>query len=70
MEENGCVFLPAAGYRGTSSFFSVGSVGYYWSSTAQNGTGAYYANFTSSYVRPTNGNRKYGYLVRLITDVK
>lgn len=35
MENNGCVFLPAAGYRtGGSSYHNVGTLGQYYSSTA------------------------------------
>ncbi len=36
------IFLPAAGYRGRFGMFSVGSFGYYWSSTVTNEGNAYY----------------------------
>lgn len=35
METNGAVFLPAAGYRSRKYVSTVGSYGYYWSSSAR-----------------------------------
>ena len=67
METSGCVFLPAAGQRYGTSVYSVGSEGYYWSSTA-NGTGnAYYVYFYSGGVYPALSNpRNFGFSVRLV----
>ena len=43
------IFLPAAGWRNGMSLNAVGEIGYYWSSTAYDGTGsAYYLIFSSS----------------------
>ena len=67
MEDAGCVFLPAAGYRrlGTS-VNNVGSYGYYWSSTYNGSNDAYYLLFYSGIVNPQYYNyRYYGFSVRL-----
>jgi uncharacterized protein (TIGR02145 family) len=64
------LFLPAAGYRyfGSGSLGSVGSLGYYWSSSI-NGTYAYFLYFSSSLVDP-NGNttRANGFSVRCVSE--
>jgi len=77
-EAHGCVFLPAAGDRGWytgPTVIGVGSIGYYWSGTA-NGTGsAYLVYFVSG---SANGgvlpaaslNRYLGFSVRLVHDVE
>ena len=71
LEDQGCVFLPAAGYRGGTSVISVGSYGYYWSSTSRDGTYAYYMSFSGSNVTPaTYHARSYGYPVRLVKNVE
>ena len=47
-ENNGqTLFLPAAGFVGVSSFFNVGSIGYYWTGTASSSTCAYHLYFNS-----------------------
>ena len=69
LEDQGCVFLPAAGYRGGTSVSSVGSNGYYWSSTSGDGTYAYYISFSGSNVNPAERHaRSYGYPVRLVKN--
>ena len=69
LEDQGCVFLPAAGYRGGTSVSSVGSNGYYWSSTSRDGTYAYYMSFSGSNVTPEIYHaRSYGYPVRLVKN--
>ncbi|MBQ4478747.1 MAG: hypothetical protein II945_09075 [Bacteroidales bacterium] len=71
MENVGCVFLPAAGYRSGSSVSNVGSSGGYWSATYYDRGGAYNLNFNSSYLYPSaNDNRYYGRSVRLVRDVE
>ena len=64
------LFLPAAGTRYVSdaSLNSVGTNGYYWSSTVS-GTFAYYLNFTSGNVYPGSIlNRGLGSSVRCISE--
>jgi len=64
------LFLPAAGYRGyaSSSLTSVGSSGYYWSSSV-NDTNVYCLNFNSGIVLPAyNYNRAYGFSVRCVIE--
>lgn len=67
LEEAGCVFLPAAGYRDGTSVGSVGSFGLYWSSTALGTNDAYGLYFISSLFSPSDYYRRYrGYSVRLV----
>ncbi len=50
-----------------SSLYTAGSYGYYWSSTANSGTNAYYLYFNSSSVIPSsNDARYYGNSVRCV----
>lgn len=60
------IFLPAAGYRGGSSLYYVGSLGIYWSSSlsAYNSSDAYYLSFSSSYVDWSYSYRYSGRSVR------
>lgn len=69
MEQNGAVFLPAAGYRGGSSVDNVGSVGYYWSASFSNSYGARGVNFDDAGLGLGtfgSGVRYYGFSVRLV----
>ena len=67
LEAAGCVFLPAAGYRGGTSVSSVGSYGYYWSSTYYDSGFANYVSFRSDFVDPSSSHYRYrGYSVRLV----
>lgn len=64
------LFLPAAGYRNVTSggAVSVGSLGYYWSSTAD-GTNSYNLNFYNGYVLPAyNYYRGSGFSVRCVQE--
>ncbi len=54
------VFFPAAGYGRGTSVNSVGSLGYYWSSSWNSADYAYYVSFDSSSVSPQNSNNRYG----------
>ena len=64
------VFLPAAGFHIGSYVNNVGEFSYYWSSTANDGSSAYYVSFSSYDVSPDDiENRYYGFSVRLITEV-
>lgn len=65
VDDNGLLFLPAAGYRnGTSLTFSYG---YYFSSTSSSETGAYRFGFGETLFKTSNGNRYSGFSVRLAT---
>ena len=75
LETKGCVFLPAAGQRSGTTVderTEINSKGYYWSSTAKDGTNAYYgfafksSEFTTSL---ESTSRRYGLSVRLVKDV-
>lgn len=67
MEENGAVFLPAAGYRHAQQTMNVGSYGFYWTSTAEGSHCAYHLYFGSGEVNAKNANSRInGYSVRLV----
>ena len=60
------LFLPASGYASITSFYNVGSDGYYWSGTTYSSTEAYYFSLYNLLGVTTN-NRQYrycGYAVR------
>ncbi len=64
------LYLPAAGYRNSSnaSLSSIGSYGYYWSSTV-NSTNSYYLSFLSGTVNPArNDGRAGGFSVRCVAE--
>lgn len=61
------VFFPAAGRGYGTSFYYVGSNGYYWSSSWYSANYAYYIYFYSSTVNPQNNiYRYYGFSVRAV----
>lgn len=71
LEGAGCVFLPAAGYRGGKSINSTGKDGYYWSS--EYGLERPMAQAVRFYLSVFNMfpcNRNVGNAVRLIYDVE
>ena len=71
MEAAGCVFLPAAGYRGGSGVSEVGSRGDYWSSESDGTVDAYFMEFDSGHVYSAYGYRRYvGRSVRLVQESK
>jgi len=65
---NGCIFLPAVGYRYSNSLSSQGSGGYYWSSEQYGSSYGYYLNFDSSGSNPSSSNysKTYGMNVRCV----
>ena len=70
MAAAGAVFLPAAGYRNTTSIYNGDSDGYYWSSTASGPDNAYMLHFSSSSVSPSlSYPRRDGRSVRLVKDL-
>ena len=70
LENAGCVFLPAAGYRTNTSISYVDYYGYYWSATAWGSTAARRISFEPAAVSvPWNGlQRRIGLSVRLAKD--
>jgi len=69
MEQQGVVFLPAAGWRGGSSTNEVNGLGNYWSSSAcTNSNYAYVVYFNNSRLglQETFHDRMYGRSVRLV----
>lgn len=71
LEDAGCVFLPATGYRMSTDVRNVNYYGRYWSSSADSSrVDAYSVLFSSTDdVCPDNcDSRDYGYGVRLVTE--
>ena len=67
MEENGAVFLPAAGSRNGTDVDYVGSRGGYRSATSDDTENAYYLSFGSGLLYPQyNYFRYFGFSVRLV----
>lgn len=66
IDNNGLLFLPAAGNRGGTEVGPVGSLGGYWSATSSSATDAYSVGFYTSYFYSTFSiYRCYGFSVRL-----
>ncbi|MBO4739723.1 MAG: hypothetical protein J5606_09235 [Bacteroidales bacterium] len=71
IENAGCVFLPAAGYRDGALVYTVGTYGYYWSATYNPSTSAYRLFFNSSTLNLTYySNHYYGNSVRLVRSAR
>ncbi len=71
LEKLGVVALPCGGFRTGATVYDVGSLGYYWSSSACSSDGANVFYFGSTYVGSNNnGSRYYGRSVRLVQDLK
>ena len=73
MEENGAVFLPAAGDRNGTTAYGAGSVGTYWSSTYSDSDpqDAYCVFFVSSDLGPQGRYHRFlGNSVRLVRDAE
>ena len=63
------IVLPAAGFRSCGGdVYSVGSYGYYWSSTPLDSEYAWFLNFGSDYVSMGDYQYCYGFAVRLVQD--
>ncbi len=65
------VFFPASGRVDDTGLYEVGALGIYWSSSLETSytNNAYYLDFTSWYVNPSNDNRRYrGFTVRPVSD--
>ena len=79
LEEQGCVFLPAAGWRSDDSVGGVGEGGDYWSSSSPSGKqydegSAYCFFFDTDFSKQADGmhfnkrGRGYGLSVRLVSE--
>ena len=66
MEQNGAVFLPAAGNCWGTSVYYVGSYGDYWSASYKDSNYARYLYFSSGYFDRNSIDRCYGLSVRLV----
>ena len=62
------IFLPAAGCRGATSLYDVGSYGYYWSSSPDDTSCAYNLCFNSGDHNTNWSNRHLGFSVRPVYD--
>lgn len=64
------IFLPASGQRNSSSgsLSYVGSYGYYWSASADDGNGGHYLYFNSGIWYWDNDSRAYGFPVRAVSE--
>ncbi len=71
LENDGCVFLPAAGKRQGVAVSDVEEKGNYWSCIGRNAVDAYKVDFSAGEVKRPNVNcsRAYGFSVRLVQDV-
>ena len=61
------IFIPASGYYGGTSLSDEGSRGYYWSSTWNSSSSAWYLYFHSGDQRMNYGSRLYGFTVRAVS---
>ena len=70
MEDNGAVFLPAAGYREGTVVKKPGLIGQYWSSTPSTSeSNAFFFPFSSYLINTTNSYYRYhGRSVRLVQE--
>ena len=67
LENAGCAFLPAAGFRNGTSVNNVGSDGYYWLATYSNSFDAFHMGFNSGTVYPSSSSGRFiGRSVRLV----
>ena len=69
LEQQGCVFLPAGGYRHGTEIINAGSYGAYWSSTSTSSEKATSMDFSISKVEAYITNRSTGCSVRLVRPV-
>ncbi|MCR4801010.1 MAG: fibronectin type III domain-containing protein, partial [Bacteroidales bacterium] len=70
MEMNGAVFFPCGGYRNGSTVKDSGSVGRYWSASAEDSYDSYCLTISSETLMTSGEHHYYGHSVRLVQDVK
>ena len=63
---NAPYYLLRGGYLYNSLLDAAGSNGYYWSSTPNGSSYAYYLNFLSGYIHASYGYRYHGFSVRCV----
>ena len=71
LEDAGCIFLPAAGYREGTTVYDYGTLGRYWSSKYHNSSSANRINFNKTSVyfsSPSYTARHFGASVRLVRN--
>lgn len=70
LQDNGAVFLPAAGKRSGITVANVGTQCCYWSSYYSSGNGAYFMRCTESGIVQFNyASTIFGHSVRLVHDL-
>ena len=71
MEEAGCLFLPAVGYRAYNDgeVNRINNIGDYWTSNYRDNGDAYLFQVTESYVYTKYHSRSFAFTVRLATKV-
>lgn len=68
VDDNGLLFLPAAGYRNDTSLSSIGSYGRYWSTTSSSTQNSFFLFFSAvNFSSASNNARRLGFSVRLAT---
>ena len=70
LEEEGAVFLPAAGWRVNTEVDDVGVLGFYWSSTAYSARTSWIIEFDNDYFENATLYRSRGASVRLVRNVE
>ena len=70
LESAGAVFLPVAGYRGSSNVYYVQDHSYYWSASVYDNYNAYCLYFFSDQAYMAYSGRLYGRSVRLVKDLQ
>ena len=68
LEAAGAVFLPAAGYRNGTSVNHVGTIGYYWSSSHNDGNSGNTVTIGEGYSGTSSNNYANGCSVRLVRE--
>ena len=70
LENYGCVFLPATGYRNGTSVIQLGAYGYYWSGSVYDSTHSYSISIYNNNVQAMATTMHFGMSVRLVQTVR
>lgn len=68
-EDNGAVFLPAAGFRYGNTVNYTGSIGHYWTSRPSTSHYAFTLSFDNQYLYTNDTHRYNGFSIRLAKDL-